>query len=187
MKQLTYNYLRNDSRRTLTPSLQRLGALFLVVAALSLSACSGSSVKSPDVFVTSFFLKDATLLESTAEFGVRIENDNPFPVEVDGSIHRVYLNDVFLGKGRDTSRFTIPRLGTVERDIIVNVRNLTLMRNFQEIINQPNIRYEIVSTFYGKDTLTGMSSQNKGEISLNTYVKDMPQKPRPFQYGPPNR
>jgi LEA14-like dessication related protein len=153
-------------------------------------ACSVfSSTKSPDVLVTSFFLKDATLLETTAEFGIRIENDNPFPVEIDGSIHRVYLNDVFLGKGRDTSSFTIPRLGTLDRQISINVRNLTLIRKFEEIIHKPNIRYEIRSTFYRKNSIYGISSENKGEIRLNSYLQDMNagRKTRPFHLAPNNR
>ena len=109
-------------------------------------------------------LKGVTFLQTTAAFEIEIDNENSFPLEIDGGVHRVYLNGQYLGKGLDKGEYTIPRLESITRTIDIKVKNLSLFNQFQSLLDKPKLDYKIKSVLYKKNSLSSISIVNEGEF-----------------------
>ena len=93
-----------------------LRILPLVIAALMASGCvSTEPLEPPGVTLADLDIIDATLFESTLDVAVRISNDNPEPLVIDGAVIKLQLNGIKVGKGASDERLELPRLGSVVR------------------------------------------------------------------------
>ncbi len=106
----------------------------------------------PEVTVVNLVFENVTFLETTALFSIRIDNENPFPLEVSGASHRIYLNDNYVGKGMDSEGFVVPRLSSITKDVRVHISNWSLVSNASSMVEGDVISYRVDSTLYS-DTL----------------------------------
>lgn len=51
-------------------------------------------------------------LKPTATFTLRLSNESPQPVLLEGEVHKIYLNGLYLGKRLSDQKVEVPRLST---------------------------------------------------------------------------
>ena len=62
-------------------------ALLLALSAIIGCAVQGSA-KKPEISIANMHFEGLALFQTTVVFDVRIDNENPFPLEIDGGVHR---------------------------------------------------------------------------------------------------
>lgn len=135
----------------------------IVLALLTFfSGCSLLSGTKPDVSIVDVQFSDVTLFETTADFVVRITNENPEELIISGASHDIYLNDIHIGKGLSDKKLNIPRLGSATQEVKVHISNLSLISHIQSLIDAKNFDYRIESTIYLDDAL-GLSRYHVNE------------------------
>jgi LEA14-like dessication related protein len=122
--------------------------IFLLLALVA-TGCSAMNTTTPEVAVVDLSFENVTLLETVAVFTVRVDNENPFPLEITGGVHRFYLNDTYIGKGFDDEGFSVPRLSSATHDIRVHISNLSMLTKVQSLVESEKLSYRIDSVLYG--------------------------------------
>ncbi len=151
----------------------RLKTFFsLLLGAVLLCGCGGGD-PGPAVSLINLRFEDATALETTATFTLRLSNESPQPVALEGEVHKIYLNGLYLGKGLSDAKVEVPRLGTVTHEVKVHLSNLALATRIKSIIETKSFEYRIVSVFHGKSMFRRMKSESSGKLELKDLVPDM--------------
>ena len=140
------------------------------LAAGVLLFCGCSRNSGPTVSLVNVHFQDATVLETTAVFTLRLENDRPAPLEISGGVHKLYLNGLYVGKGLSDATIQVPRLGTVTNDVTVHLSNLAMATRIKATIESKGFDYRIESTFYGKSWPSRMSSASEGKLELKDFM-----------------
>ncbi len=126
--------------------MRAIGWLVLMVV---LTGCvSMSNDPGVDVALVDVRVSGATLWETTAEFVVRIDNEAPEPVVLDGAVHKIFLNGRYVGKGLSNERVEIPRLSSTTHAITVHLRNLSMAARVRELIEGRALDYRMESVVY---------------------------------------
>ena len=132
--------------------------------------CGCSRNDGPAVSLVSVHFKNATVLETTAVFTLRLENETPQPVQLNGGVHKIYLNGLYVGKGLSDETVTVPRLGTVTNDVTVHLSNLALATRIKSAIESKSFAYRIASQFYGSSMLSRTRSESEGKLDLKDFT-----------------
>ena len=144
--------------------------LFLSLLAGALMFCGCSRNAAPTVSLVNVHFKEATLLETTAVFTLRLDNDAPAPLEITGASHKLYLNGLYVGKGLSDATVTVPRLSSVTNNVTVHLSNLALATRVKSAIESKRVDYRIQSTFYGKSWLNRTSSESTGKLDMQDFM-----------------
>lgn len=142
----------------------------LTLAACAVLLCGCHRAAGPSVNLVSVRFQNATALETTATFTIRLSNDAPEARQFTGSAHKIYLNGLYIGKGLSDKTVDVPRLGTVTQEITVHLSNLALATRIKSVIEAKRFDYRIQSTFYGKGWLDRMSSETEGKLDLKDFT-----------------
>jgi len=143
----------------------------LLLGAGLLCGCGGGR-PGPAVSLINLRFDDATALETTATFTLRLSNELPEPVQIEGEVHRIYLNGLYLGKGLSDATVSVPRLGTVTHEVKVHLSNLALVTRLKSIIETQSFEYRIESVFHGKSLFGRMKSESTGKLELKDLVPE---------------
>jgi LEA14-like dessication related protein len=159
--------------------MKRLAARLslLVVALLCLTGCQRAP--GPAVSLVAVHFRDATLWETTVVFTLRLENDQPEPVTLNGSAHDLYVNDLYVGKGLSGDALTLPRLSSTTNDVTVHLNNLALATRFKSVLETKRFDYRIASTFYGATWFGRTHSDSAGTLDLKDFTPTPPPAPTP--------
>ena len=141
-----------------------------LLAVLMMFLCGCGQATGPSVNLVTVRFKDATALETTAVFTLRLSNDQPDPVKLNGSVHRIYLNGLFVGKGLSDAAVEVPRLSTVTNDVTVHLNNLALATRIKPVIEAKRFAYRVESTFYGKSWFSRTHSESEGKLDLQDFT-----------------
>jgi len=152
----------------------RFGAAFvvlpLVVAVVVASGCvSTEPLEPPGVTLVDLDIVDATLFESTLDVAVRISNDNPEPVVIDGAVIKLQLNGIKVGKGASDERLELPRLGSVVRRLELHMNHLALATRIKGIIEAKVLNYGVTGKVYvvrPSGDVRGMRFETSGQLDL---------------------
>ncbi len=142
----------------------------LAFAACGMVVCGCGQKDGPAVNLVTVQFQNATALETTANFTLRLSNDAPEARQFTGSAHRIYLNGLYVGKGLSDKTVDVPRLGTVTQDVTVHLSNLALATRIKSVIEAKRFDYRIQSVFYGKGWLDRMSSASEGKLDLKDFT-----------------
>jgi LEA14-like dessication related protein len=145
----------------------------------------GSSTPGPSVDLVSVRFEDATALETTATFTLRLSNENPAPVQINGAVHKIYVNGLYLGKGLSDQTVEVPRLGTITNDVTVYINNLKLATRFKSIIETKAFEYRIASVFHGSSRFGRTRSESSGKLELKDFLPDLEETNAPAAELPP--
>jgi LEA14-like dessication related protein len=140
----------------------------LVAAAMLLGGCARND--GPAVSLVNVHFEAATVLETTAVFTLRLENDKPEPLHLNGSVHKIYLNGLSVGSGLSDATMDVPRLSTVTNDVTVHLSNLALVTRVKSVIESKKFDYRIVSRFYGQSWFSGTRSVAEGKLELTDFM-----------------
>lgn len=136
-----------------------LATLFI----LFFAGCSFAGTgEKPEVSIVDVQFGDMSVFETTANFTIRVQNENPFALKFEGAAHNIYLNGINIGKGLVSEPFEVPRLGTSTHNVKIHLSNLTLIRNLQELMDAKAFQYRVDSTLYRPGVL-GLSNVKVSE------------------------
>jgi LEA14-like dessication related protein len=120
----------------------------LLAAPLLLAACHAAPQALPEVSLVDVRIGDVKVLESTVRVTVRLANPNPDPIVVDGGVHKLYINGVYVGDGFVKDRVEVPRLDSITQTVSVHVENLLLLSRLRPDIESRSFDYRLDSTLY---------------------------------------
>jgi LEA14-like dessication related protein len=120
----------------------------LIFILFFLNSCSLNSGAKPEITIADVKFSGVTLFETSADFTVRIQNENPFELSFEGAKHNIYLNGINVGTGLIDNSFTVPKLGTTTQTVKIHLSNLSLVRNIQKLIDAKEFDYKIESTLF---------------------------------------
>jgi hypothetical protein len=145
--------------------MKHLLSLLAVVALFT--GCSRND--GPSVNLVTVHFKEASVLETTAEFVIRLSNDAPEAKKFTGGVHRIYLNGLYVGKGLSDQTIEVPRLGTVTQAVTVHLSNLALATRIKAVIVDKRFDYRVQSTFYGDSWLSRSRSETTGQLDWKDF------------------
>lgn len=126
--------------------LPRLLATTLVAALVG--GCAALSFARPDVSLVDLKFTDLTVFETSGVFIVRLSNENPRPLQLDGGVYNLYLGGLKVGKGFSRQPVEIPALGTTTDEIEFHLSNLALASRLREMIASREVDYRIKAKVY---------------------------------------
>ena len=160
------------SSPSVRPSLAlRWAAVVVAVAAMGCTSLSG--LVPPDVTLIDVDFVDATLFESTLDIGVRIFNENPEPLVLDGAVIKLELEGRKFGKGASSDRVEIPRLGSVVQRIDMHLSHIAVATKISEVIESRTVNYSISGKVYvvtESGAIRSLPIDKRGTIDLRGDV-----------------
>ena len=110
---------------------------------------AGCATNSPiNVSLVHVHFANATLLESTGSFTVRINNESPESLHLDGGVHKIYLEGMYVGEGLSNESVEIPRLSSGTQVVEVHLNNLLMATRLKPILESHRFEYKINSLLY---------------------------------------
>ena len=140
------------------------------LAACVLLWCGCSRSNGPSVNLVTMHFKEATALETTTEFVLRLSNESPEAQKFTGSTHKIYINGLYVGKGLSDQAIEVPRLGTVTQAVTVHLSNLALATRIKAIIEAKRFDYRVASTFFGDSWLSRTRSETTGQLDWKDFT-----------------
>lgn len=121
-----------------------LPILIAVTAVHGLAGCASSgALVPPSVTLVDVELVDATLFESTFDVGVRIANDNPDPLVIDGVVLDLELDGRQFGKGSSPDRFEVPRFGSTVQRLEIRLSHVAIATKIRGVMERKVVDYAI--------------------------------------------
>ena len=151
----------------------------LCLSAISLLLCSCATFRQReglDVSLVRIQLGESTLLETTINVTIRMANETTEPFAVEGGVHKIYLNGLYIGQGLSNGLLEVPRLDSVTQTVTTHLQNLRLLTRIRGILESERVDYRIVSTVYLKEN--GRSSTfhiaRDGTVDLHEFQPSPP-------------
>lgn len=121
--------------------------LWLFVALLA-TACASRYGAKPEIALVDLRLGEVTLLETGLNAVVRIDNESPYSLSINGGVFRLFLNDIDVGRGMTSERINIPRLGSANQEVLFRINNLSLITRIQSLLESDQFSYKIRGHVY---------------------------------------
>lgn len=121
----------------------------LLTLALLLTACA--TTRSPDTFEVSLAdvrFTDATALETTGVFVIRLQNQSPEALQCNGAVHKVTLNGIRVGSGVHKEALVLDRLSDGTQTVTVRFGNLALARLLHDFSQTQRVSWQLESTLF---------------------------------------
>lgn len=149
----------------------------VALAAWALIGCAGfQSPQSFSIQIVNVRLVTATVLETTAIFTLRLQNENPEAVTLNGGVHKFYIDGVFVGDGVSSDTLTVPRLSSETQEVTVHLRNLSMARRIKPLLEEKRFSYRVKSVLYvqrGRGQSRARISQ-EGQLDLREFQPTPP-------------
>lgn len=114
-----------------------------------LSACAPPvGFVAPEISLVDVRLSKIAVFETTAVFTLRVLNEGPRPLTIDGALCGFSLDGVRIGKGTSDTRIEIPRLQSRTLDVPVFIRNEGLARLLRSIVTAGEFDYSLDARLY---------------------------------------
>ncbi len=124
----------------------KLGPVLLLT--LLCSCATFAKREGVQVSLVNMVFTSATAWETTAVFTVRVQNEQPEEVVLDGAVHKIYLNGSYVGEGLSNERMTVPRFSTATQEVTVHLRNLSMLMKLRKTIETQAVDYRMTSLIY---------------------------------------
>lgn len=150
----------------------KLKTILVTLCAAVLCACQ-TLEPAPGLEVTLINLGfgEVTVLETTLLCTIRIQNPTPVPLQLEGAVHKLYLNGSYIGQGTVSETTAVPRLSSTTQTAKVFLSNLSLVHRLRPIVETQKVDYQLKSTFYVRDGTHSrrLSTAAEGGLSLNDF------------------
>ena len=83
-------------------------------------------------------------------------------------MHRIYLNDTYLGKGLDKDGFSVPRLSSAEHSVLVQFRNLSILADIEKMMNKKELNYRVESDLHVEGRWRPIKVTSEGSFSRSS-------------------
>ena len=99
-------------------------------------------LREPRFNITSIAILKAELINTRFRVTMRIDNPNPFPLELSGLVYKLYGNGRPWADGTDRSTFTIAGKSSVQGQLYLTMNFINMDRNLlNQIINLVDVNY----------------------------------------------
>lgn len=139
----------------------------LLAAALLLAGCN--TLPAPNVSLVNVQFGAATAFETTAQFTLRVTNETPEPLVLNGGSFKIYLNGLFVGDGVSNEQLSLPRLATATMNVSVHLSNLRLATRIKPLLESKSFDYKITGKLYATSPAGTISVSNDGRLDLNDF------------------
>ncbi len=146
-------------------------SILTVVAALALSAgCASFGLIEPDVSLANLQFTDLTMFETSGILTVRLSNENPEPMFIEGGVYNLYLGGLRVGKGLSNHRLEVPPLSTATDEVELHLSNLAIATQLRSIYESGVADYRIKARVYveGGFGRRRMTIENEGSFDFKT-------------------
>lgn len=154
----------------------------VIVAASAVGCVSTDPLEPPGVHLVDLDFVDATIFESTLDVAVRISNDNPESLILDGAVIKLELAGRSFGKGAIAERVEIPRFGSVVQRLEMHLNHIAVATKIKGIIDSKVVDYGITGKVY---VLTSSGSVRRLPIERRGTIDLRGGGPLEFQDDPP--
>jgi LEA14-like dessication related protein len=122
----------------------------ILAAGLTMVLCWAGCATAPrtGVSLVNVRFTQATAFETTAVFTLRFNNETPEPLQINGGVHKIYLNDHYVGEGLSHEPLELPRFGSVTQTVTVHLSNLRLVARLKPIIESQSFDYRLRSVLH---------------------------------------
>lgn len=120
----------------------------LLLALLPLAGCASFGLIEPDVSLVNLRFTDLTVFETSGVFTVRLTNENPEPMFVQGGVYNLYLGGFRIGKGLSNRRLEVPPLATATDEVELHLSNLAIASQLRSIYDRGVADYRIKARIY---------------------------------------
>ncbi len=121
----------------------------VAIFALAITGCATlEPFTAPDVTLVDVRFEDLTVFETSGTFTVRLSNENPDPVVVDGAVYKLLLGGVKVGKALSDARVELPRLGSTIYEVDVYINNVALVARLMTLGQERGLDYTIRGKLY---------------------------------------
>lgn len=129
----------------------RAHTTLLIAALLGLATLGCASLEpftAPEVTLVDLRFEDLTVFETSGTFTVRLSNENPEPIVVDGAAYKLYLGGMRVGEALSDERIELPRLGSTVYDVDVFINNVALVARLVTLGQERGLDYTIKGKLY---------------------------------------
>ena len=125
-------------------------ALFAsALLALTITGCATlEGFTAPDVTLVDIRFEDLTVFETSGTFTVRLSNENPEAMVVDGAVYKLYLGGQKVGKALSDARIEVPRLGSSTYEVDVYINNVALVARLLTLGQDKGLDYTVKGKLY---------------------------------------
>ena len=125
------------------------GSLFILALLVLGTACATThTTDTLEVSLADLRLIDATALETTGIFVIRIQNQSPEELRVNGAVHKVKLNGISVGSGVHKETLALDRLSDGTQTVTVRFGNLALARLLHDLSQTKRVSWQLDSTLF---------------------------------------
>ncbi len=145
--------------------------ILALAAALTLcSGCASLGLTPPDVSLVDLRFTDLTMFETSGIFTVRLTNENPEPLVIEGGVYNLYLGGWKIGKGLSNHRFEVPPLATATDEVELHLSNLAIATQLRSIYESGVADYRIKAKVYveGGFGRRRVTIENEGRFDFKT-------------------
>lgn len=156
--------------------------LALVLAALCAVSCTAlTPLAPPEVSLVDLELSKVELFETAAVVALRISNENPEPLKVEGGVFKIYLNGLRVGRAMGSETLEVPRLGSTVHRFDLSLSNLALATRLVELLENPVLDYRVQSKLYVARPYgtRRMRSVHEGRLDLGARRRAPAEEPAP--------
>ncbi len=136
------------------PWTKRTGAAALVLTLLCVGCAALEPTAQPDLTLVDLRISDVTLFETSAEFTLRISNENPDPLKLQGGAFKIDLQGIKVGKGLMSQAVEVPGFDSVTVDVPVHISHLALASRLRSVLEGGKVSYRLRATLY-RETAMG--------------------------------
>lgn len=129
-------------------SVRSLPVILALTAVVSFGCATTDTMAPPDVTLVDLDFVDATIFESTLDVGVRIFNENPEPLILDGAVIKLELEGRNFGKGASSERTEIPRLDSVVLRLEMHLSHMAVATRLKTVVESKMVNYSITGKVY---------------------------------------
>ena len=144
-------------------------AAILTLVALT-TGCATFGLIEPDVSLVNLKFTDLTVFETSGIFTVRLTNENPEPLIVEGGVYNLYLGGLRVGKGLSNHRLEVPPLSTATDEVELHLSNLAIATQVRSIYESGVADYRIKAKVYveGGFGRRRVTVENEGRFDFKT-------------------
>ncbi len=155
---------------------RKLCPILAFAAALALATgCASVGLIKPDVTLVNLKFTDLTVFETSGIFTVRLTNENPEPLFVEGGVYNLYLGGLRVGKGLSNHRLEVPPLATATDEVELHLNNLAIATQLRSIYESGVADYRIKGKVYVEGTYgrRRVTIENEGRFDFKAQENDV--------------
>lgn len=154
--EITATVAPNPEARSDTPALRVCNrwawvALFAVVL---LSGCSAlAPTVPPGITLADLRFTDLTVFETAGVMVVRLSNENPEPMFIEGGSYDLFVDGVKIGQALSDHQLEVPALATATDEMEIFLNNLAIATRVKAIFETGAFDYRIKARVYERGDL----------------------------------